>query len=236
MPIRKKVNIPREVCDKWIQSFQEITTACLEGIEHKFKNPEIFKEQTPLFYNTYSEMAPETLEIFNIMRLKCTWLLRHSINVAAISLLITHQLDYSPEEKRNVLCGALLHDVGKMIISGSILQKPSALTDEEMAVIMRHPLSGYHMIVDSAIPAVSKLIVLQHHERLDGCGYPDGICAESICEGAKIVMIADSLDAMTSFRPYKAAQNMAKALDCLQRDGIKYEQTMITGLKKLLRQ
>ena len=202
MSTRKKVNIPREVCDKWIQSIKETTAVCLESVEQKFRNKGIFKGQEQLLCDTFSEMAPETLQIFNVMRQKCTWLLRHSINVAAISLLISAYADYTPAQKRKILSGALLHDVGKMIIPGTILQKPAALTEEEKEVIKRHPLSGYRMVADSNISAESKLIVLQHHERLDGCGYPDGLGAEFICEGAKIVMIADSLDAMTSYRPY----------------------------------
>ena len=230
----KKENIPPEVYNKRIVHLNETAVACLESIAVKFNIPHIFNNKSPLLYDSFSKMAPETIEVFNTMRLKCTWLLRHSINVAALSLLITDLLGYSEQEKRIILSGALLHDVGKMVISESILQKPGALTAGEIAVIRRHPLSGYHMIANSDIPSQSKLTVLQHHERLDGSGYPDQLKAQSISDGARIVMVADSLDAMTSYRPYKAAQSMPKALRSIQNDGGKYDQDIISALTQLL--
>lgn len=233
---RKKVNISPEIFDTCIHNLNETTTACIDNIEEKFKNTDrtIFGGEIKFLYDAFSQMPPEILRIFQTMRSKFTWLLRHSINVAVLSLLITGRQNYDEPEKLKILTGALLHDIGKMVIPSSILQKPASLNDEEIAVIRRHPLSGYHMIIDSAIPAESKLIVLQHHERLDGSGYPFRLKGKAISDGAKIVMVADSLDAMTSFRPYKTTQSMPKAIRSIQKDGDRYDQTLISILEQLL--
>ncbi|HOP10167.1 MAG TPA: HD domain-containing protein [Oscillospiraceae bacterium] len=236
MPNRKKVNISREVCNQWMNDLNEITDSCIGNIGNKFKNfdIDIFNKEPKILYNIYPHMTPETLEIFHIMRIKQTWLLRHSVNVAILSFIITRCLSLEEHKIQNIITGALLHDVGKMVIPGHILQKPAALDQEEMALIYRHSLSGYHMIFDSDISPESKFIVLQHHERLDGSGYPEGLKGDDISEGAKIVMVADSLDAMTSYRPYKTAQSMPKALESIRKDGDKYDQTIIAALRQLL--
>ena len=235
---KKKVNIPRAVYDQWIVDLCKVAAASVENIEIKFKNSDkdIFTGEAQVLYDTISQMTPEALEILRTMKMKYAWLLRHSINVAVLSLLIAHLLCFNKQEKQKLLTGALLHDVGKMVISGAILQKPAALTEDEMTIMHRHPLSGYHMVMNSSIPEESKLIVLQHHERLDGSGYPDNLKEAAISQGAKIVMVADSLDAMTSFRPYRTAQSMPNALKSIRNDGSKYDQTIISSLRHLLPQ
>ena len=131
---------------------------------------------------------------------------QHSVNVAQYSLELGVQLQLNQDELYTLCIGALLHDIGKVLIPQNIIQKASSLTNEEFKTIKEHTTKGYDYlrryldISDSA-----KTIVLQHHERMDGRGYPNNIKGEYISRFSKIVAIADVYDAITSDRPYRKA-------------------------------
>ena len=136
------------------------------------------------------------------------------IRDTAIALSVARQLP--PEQRRAIRLGAILHDVGKIGVSDSILQKKGPLTDEEWTIMRAHPAIGEKMLqgIDFLTPALP--IVRHHHERWDGKGYPDGLAGENIPIGARIVGICDAFDAMTSDRPYRAAMTVADACDELR--------------------
>lgn len=131
----------------------------------------------------------------------------HSLNVAILSLVLGLELNLNRNELYNLSLGALLHDIGKAFIPKDILRKEDLLSKEEYEVIRNHPLKGYDYLKEQfQLTAPSKIIVLQHHERIDGGGYPHGKKGNEINKLAKVVAIADVYDAMTSDRPYKRAQ------------------------------
>lgn len=162
------------------------------------------------------------------------WLYTHSIDVALISLLMAVELGYTDEELLNIGLGALLHDVGKLLIPKSIIEKPGPLTDIEMVYIRQHCELGMSSLEPFCLPKECTNIVLQHHERFDGSGYPKGLKGNEICLNAKIVMIADVVDAITSGRPYKQPQEMDAAIKILRSDDEKYSQKLIHLLEKIL--
>ncbi|MCX7925909.1 MAG: response regulator [Fimbriimonadales bacterium] len=135
----------------------------------------------------------------------------HSERVAAYTMAMANRLNLSAEELINIERGALLHDIGKIGVPDSILYKPGPLTPEEWEIMKQHPVIGYRMCmkIDALRPAAP--IVLHHHERWDGQGYPYGLAGEAIPLGARIFAIADTLDAMTSDRPYRKALSFAEA-------------------------
>ena len=162
------------------------------------------------------------------------WVYTHTINVALISLIIAIKLNYA-EETLKVLClGALLHDVGKLLIPKNILQKQGKLSDREMILVKQHCELGYSMIKDLDLSPISTEIILQHHERLDGSGYPYGLHSDQISDGAKIVMIADVLDAITSYRPYSNSQQINVAMEELKKDESKYSRDILDILESFL--
>ena len=110
---------------------------------------------------------------------------------------------------------AALHDVGKLHTPREILNKPGRLTDEEFAVIRRHPGDGADMSTSVGDPVITAMI-RHHHERLDGAGYPAGLAGEAIPLGARIIAVADTFDAMTSNRAYRRASSHKRALDVLR--------------------
>lgn len=133
----------------------------------------------------------------------------HSLRVAKYMMEIAYQMGIDPgtEEWVNMQRGGLLHDIGKIGVSDTILHKPGPLTDEEWVDMRRHPKIGHDMIKDIGFLSGAAQIVLAHHERFDGKGYPRGLAADEIPLGARIFVLADTFDAMTSDRPYRAAMS-----------------------------
>lgn len=129
---------------------------------------------------------------------------QHSVNVAIISVVIGVGLKLPRFELLNLCIGALMHDIGKIFIPNEIIKKPSSLTDEEFELIKTHPQKGYDYLFNNyTLSSTSKLIIKQHHERVDGLGYPNRLKDEEIFKLSKIVSIADVYDALTSNRPYR---------------------------------
>lgn len=138
----------------------------------------------------------------------------HSRRVARHAVAIARELGLSEERVARIRRAALLHDIGKTFTPKPILDKAGPLSEEEYAVVKRHAEVGARMVgtlEDRELTA----IVLHHHERIDGRGYPDGLKGEAIPLGARIVAVADTYDAVTSERPYRRAKPHAEALAML---------------------
>jgi len=136
----------------------------------------------------------------------------HSRRVASYSVRIAKELKASSEELKTIKIGAWLHDIGKLAIPDAILLKPDKLTDEEWIVMQGHVRLGYDMVRRIPFLAEAAEIILTHHERWDGSGYPRGLAGIQIPFGARIFGVADTVDAMTSKRPYRPALPLADAL------------------------
>ncbi len=137
----------------------------------------------------------------------------HLLRMARYVELIAEELGMPEDEVRILALAAPLHDIGKIGIPDAILLKRGSLSDEEMAVMRKHPLIGFEILRDSQSRFIQTAaqIALRHHERWNGSGYPDGLRGEQIPVNARIVSIADVLDAVTSERPYKQAWSLDKA-------------------------
>jgi len=139
----------------------------------------------------------------------------HSLRVARYMMEIAYHMHVEPgtEDWVNMQRGGLLHDIGKIGVSDTILHKPGPLTDEEWVDMRRHPQIGHDMIKEIGFLSGAATIVLAHHERYDGKGYPNGLAAEEIPLGARIFVLADTFDAMTSDRPYRKALSVEASRD-----------------------
>ncbi len=140
----------------------------------------------------------------------------HSVEVALLSIITAKNLGYSSVEIKNIGLGALLHDIGKLMIPNSVLNKREKLTNEERLEIEKHPQYGFDLVKNcEKLPYVSKQIVLLHHEKLDGSGYPYGLVGVEIPEYVKIVTVCDIYDAITHNRVYRDKVHIHKALDMI---------------------
>jgi len=141
----------------------------------------------------------------------------HSKRVTAYTIAMARAMGLSSDQIRVIARGAFLHDIGKMAIPDAILRKPGALTPEERDIMREHCFRGYQML--RKIPFLSEAaeIVYAHQEKFDGSGYPQGLKGNEIPLGARIFSVADTLDAITSDRPYRAKQTPAAARDEIQK-------------------
>jgi len=160
----------------------------------------------------------------------------HSERVTRYSLLIAEQMGLSLDQMEIVQRAAILHDIGKITVELSILNKPTALEDYEYDQIKLHPLIGYRILEPLDFDERIKLSVLQHHERPDGKGYPKGLREEEILLEAKILTVADTFDAMTSARPYRAAINIEDSLREMENNaGTQLDSEIVKILCKVIR-
>jgi len=136
----------------------------------------------------------------------------HQQRVAALAGAIAQELGFDEERLEGLRVAGLLHDIGKIYIPAEILAKPATLTAMEMGLIKTHSEVGYDILKNIPFPWPVADIVLQHHERINGSGYPGGLSNGQIIEEAKILAIADVVEAMSSHRPYRAALGLERAL------------------------
>lgn len=135
----------------------------------------------------------------------------HQERVAALSVAIARRMGLSEDRVAAIRTGALLHDIGKIGIPAELLSKPGRLTADEFNLVKGHARKGYAIVAKIDFEAAVHAIVGQHHERLDGSGYPDGLRGDAILMEARIVAVADVVEAMTSHRPYRPALGLAAA-------------------------
>jgi putative nucleotidyltransferase with HDIG domain len=141
----------------------------------------------------------------------------HSKRVTAFTIAMARAMGMSGERIRVIARGAFLHDIGKMAIPDAILRKPGALTEAEIMIMREHCARGYHMLKKIPFLADAAEIVYSHQERYDGTGYPRGLMGDEIPIGARLFAVADTLDAITSDRPYRAAQTVQAAREEIKR-------------------
>ena len=136
----------------------------------------------------------------------------HSRRVALYTRRLAQQLGIEGNELLAIERGALLHDIGKIGVSDTILLKPGKLTDEEWVEMRKHSEHGYRILKDSNFLGDARRLVYEHHERWDGKGYPRGLTGKEICIGARMFAVVDTYDAMTTDRPYRKALSHLTAM------------------------
>jgi len=160
----------------------------------------------------------------------------HSHRVSEYSVLIAQELGLTPVEINNIRVGSLLHDVGKIGMPDSILLKKGKLTEEEWEVIQNHPLTGWNILRQVRLLEPMLPAILEHHEKLDGSGYPDNLKGEQISLMGRIVAVADVFDAMTSDRPYRNALSVSEVMEYLSANaGILFDQRCVESLERIVR-
>ncbi len=137
----------------------------------------------------------------------------HQQRVAQLAAAIASEMGLDAERVKGIRLGGLIHDIGKIYVPVDILVRPGHLSDAEFAIIKSHPQVGFDIIREIDFPWPVQNMVLQHHERLDGSGYPDGLKGEDIILEAKIMTVADVVEAMSSHRPYRPGRGIDAALD-----------------------
>ena len=161
----------------------------------------------------------------------------HQNRVAKLSEKIAQQVGLNEDKTKGLSLGAIIHDAGKIHIPGEILNRPGALSDHEFGMIKEHPRVGYDIIKDIEFPWPVADMVLSHHERIDGSGYPNGVAGPYISIEARIIAVADVVEAISAHRPYRPALGMDVAVGEISKNsGIKYDADIVDVCCNLIKQ
>ena len=161
----------------------------------------------------------------------------HQLRVANLACDIAKEMGFSPDKIEGVQMAGSIHDIGKLSIPAEILSKPTKLTDIQFSLIKEHAQSGYEMLKDVESPWPLAQIVYQHHERMDGSGYPRNLKGDEILMESRIMAVADVVEAMASHRPYRAALGIKAALEEIEKNkGILYDDIVADACLKLFRE
>lgn len=159
----------------------------------------------------------------------------HSQRVCDLSGMIGMKLGLLPDALEELRIGTILHDIGKIGVPDHILNKPGRLTDEEFAFMKTHPVIGYEICRPLMLSEGVLLIIRNHHEKLDGSGYPDGLKGGELPLSLRIVCVADAFDAMSSRRPYRGVMDMGHVMGEMSKGaGIQFDPVVVEALKELL--
>jgi response regulator RpfG family c-di-GMP phosphodiesterase len=181
------------------------------------------------------DAALETMS--RIIEAKDPYTAGHQQRVSELSIAIAKELHLSQDKIEGIRVASIIHDIGKIGLPTEILSKPGKLTDIEFSLIKGHSQIGYDILksIDFSYPVAN--IVFQHHENIDGSGYPNGVKDNEISIEAKILRIADVVEAMSSFRPYRPAKGIDKALEEIsQNRGILYDPEVVDACLKLFQE
>ncbi len=162
---------------------------------------------------------------------------RHQKRVAKISEGVAEYMELTLKQKLALRAASKLHDVGKVCVPLEILNKPGSLTELEYDITRFHSYIGYKIISKIRVMEEASKIVLQHHERIDGSGYPAGLKGKEIDIGAKILGVADVLEAMTSLQPYRFSHSLDKTLEEISKGkGVHYDPDVVDVCVELFEQ
>lgn len=185
--------------------------------------------------NKMNKLLNQTVaSLSNIVEMRDPYTAGHQRKVAELSTAIAKELGVSDEEAEGINIAATIHDIGKVKIPSEILNKPGKLTYLEFEIIKVHSQAGYEIVKDTNYPWPIADYILQHHEKIDGSGYPQGLKGEDIILGARIITVADVVEAMAYHRPYRPALGLDKAIEEItQNRGIKYDPEVVDACLKV---
>ncbi|GAB2688430.1 HD-GYP domain-containing protein [Aliiglaciecola aliphaticivorans] len=195
-----------------------------KGLPIDLKLPKEFTEQLV----GSIDRNPNALMCLTKIREKDSYLLEHSLNVAILLANFAQFVGLQEIEVQELALAGFLHDIGKIKIPDSILHKPGRLTDPEMNIMRDHVFHGIQTLEEMGLPEHIIKIMSEHHERLDGYGYPEGLRGDEISSYGRMIAIVDTYDAITADRCYKPGMSSQKALKILLADSpVMYDQTLV---------
>lgn len=208
------------------------------GLLQDLSNRKVAEEQIKRYAQDLEKVFLQTVSMAtNLVEMRDPYTAGHEKHVADIAVAIGHELHLEPKQLEGLRIGGYLHDVGKVTVPAEILAKPGRITPIEYELIKGHPTAGYSLLKDVDFPWPVAQIAYQHHERMDGSGYPQGLKGEQILFEARIIAVADVVESMTSHRPYRAALGPERALAEIEAGrGTKYDAAVVDACLRLFRE
>ncbi|WP_084593301.1 HD-GYP domain-containing protein [Halarcobacter anaerophilus] len=205
----------------------------------------VFLAIFPIIFSQYNELLAKKNELLksniisivslgNAIAKRDSDTNEHNYRVTYYSIKIAEELNLSKEQIQSLIKGAFLHDVGKIAISDNILLKPGKLTKEEFEIMKTHVIHGIEIVKDDIWLRDATKVIQNHHERIDGSGYPNGLKGGDIPIEARVFMVADVFDALTSKRPYKEPFDLEESFFIIQNETNKhFDKEVVSAFKKI---
>ena len=193
------------------------------------KNRQLYEEMRRIYHDTIQAFAAA-------IDAKDVYTKNHSQRVARYAVAIARELGWNEPDVEGIYIAGFLHDVGKIVISSEVLNKKDSLTEKELEELRQHPVLSSHIISKIKFPWRDVVRnIRHHHERMDGTGYPAALAGEDISEGAKVLTLADSFDAMTTDRPYRGKKDLKEALEELKNClGTQFDSRIVAAFCRVL--
>lgn len=193
------------------------------------------KERTRLSQALTKGLEATTMALTNMVDSRDPYTSGHSQRVAELAVKVGAKLGLSSDELEGIKFCGLLHDIGKGAIPLDILNRPGKLTEHEFGIIREHPTTAYRILENISFPWPVARVVYEHHERLDGSGYPQGLLGDQTHPWAKLLAVCDVVEAMTSHRPYRPAHTMHEAFEVLREgSGSKFDPLIVLAAVEAL--
>ena len=195
---------------------------------------EVFKRERARAQELRASYIATVRALSNAVEARDAYTGKHAERVAAFGVALASEAGLDVRSHPEIEFGFLLHDVGKVAVPDAVLFKPDRLDAHEYALITRHPITGAEILSDIAFLGEGILVVRHHHERWDGRGYPDGLGGDEIPLAARIFAVADTLDALTSDRPYRPSVSFRHARELIQSEaGAQFDPVVVEAFDRI---
>lgn len=225
---------PAEISySSWEEEGRQFSAAIIRDLTERVRTEEALKSS----YQRLQRILHGIIEALTAaVELRDPYTAGHQLRVSELAVAIAEEMGLPADKVEAIRYAALVHDIGKLAVPAEILAKPSGLTATEFALIKAHPQQAYDILKEIDFPWPVADIVLQHHERLDGSGYPLGLKDDEIVLEARIMAVADVVEAMSSHRPYRPALGIDKALEEIAKNkGYLYDSEVVDSCLRLFR-
>jgi PAS domain S-box-containing protein/putative nucleotidyltransferase with HDIG domain len=202
---------------------------------HNITNRKMAEQELDKSYRNLQKTLEETVNALSaLVEMRDPYTAGHQNRVAGIARAIAQELGLSEDAAQGIWVASLIHDIGKVRVPADILSRPAHLSSAEFELIKEHPRTGYEILKKIDFPWPIAEIVLQHHERINGSGYPLGLKGDEILFASRIIGVADVVEAMTYHRPYREALGLDAALDEIKENkGILYDSDVVDACIKV---
>jgi len=234
-PLMIRNNVFGILCIRRKGRLGPFTVKDLDNVVSLTRRASLNLENMVLYESVYNNVLDTFKSLLTSIQVRDNYTEEHCSRVAALSVKMAKAMYCNAREVESLQIAAMLHDVGKIAIPDKILLKPDRLTFEEFVVMKGHPEVGYRILQPIFLLDQERNIILHHHERWDGKGYPKGLAGKDILFPSRILAVADSFDAMTNKRPYRSAMDIPAAVEELKKKkGLQFEGRVVEACLQLL--